>query len=373
MTTLLKIDDNDNDIDQENTYQLDLFSLVDSPREQMVKGKLVVSAYSNSIGSIDLIPRFKRGSDAVIAVEKFIGNKIVLENNYVAGRNKLTCKVQPAIISRKVDGVEKEFYAYPGDREDLIEKVLFLIASNKGFESIKTASGINRYGIYFTLYEVREQLKKIGKTRAYDVIRESLLVIRDSRTSIVQKDGNKEISITHDIFADAVLEVSGTGRGRDRCFITFSDYVIEEIQKLNYRQYPFSSINSHETPLARFIHHYLTNNWTNATVGGARNIYVDELFTAFGKNHLSISVKRRDLRVALQLLVDNGWFKSVPYSKKVSIPGGKIDYAYLLTPTEIFVDEVIKANAKKKGLKILSTLVNENENYNLPRPNYTLD
>lgn len=365
MSQITSINDTASTID--NQTQLDLFALVDAPGQQLVNGKKVVSAYSNSIGSIDLIPRFKRGTDAVVPVDKHSG-KLVIENHYTAGRNKLVCKIQPAVITRKVDGEEKEFHAWPGDREDLIEKVLFLIASNKGLEIIRTPAGVNRYGIYFTLYEIREQLKRIGKTRPYDVIRESLLVIRDSRTSIAQRDGDKEISITHDIFADAVLEVTGTGRGRDRCFITFSDYVIEEIQKLNYRQYPFASINSHETPLARFIHQYLTNNWTNAVVGGQKNIYVTELFNAFGKDHLSMTVKRRDLRAALQILVDSGWFLNVPYSKKENLAGGKTDYSYLLTATDVFVSEVIKANAKKKGLRELNDNSLADPNYTLPRP-----
>ncbi len=356
----------------DNQNQLDLFALVDAPGLQLVNGKKVVSAYSNSIGSIDLIPRFKRGTDAIVPVEKHVG-KLVIENHYTAGKNKLVCKIQPAIITRKVGDEIKEFHAWPGDREDLIEKVLFLIASNKGLEIIRTPAGVNRYGIYFTLYEIRAQLKKIGKTRPFDVIRESLQIIRDSRTSISQKEADKEISITHDIFADSVLEVTGTGRGRDRCFITFSDYVIEEIQKLNYRQYPFASINSHETPLARFIHHYLTSNWTNAVVGGQKNIFVSELFKAFGKDYLSISVKRRDLRAALQLLVESGWFLNVPYSKKEHLPGGQTDYSYLLTATEEFVSQVIKANAKKKGLRELSEKSLTEPNYQLPRPVGSLD
>ena len=85
-----------------------------------------------------------------------------------------------------------------------------------------------------------------------------------------------------------------------------------------------------------------------------------------------MSVKRRDLRAALQILVDSGWFLSVPYSKKVSMPGGKIDYTYALTATEIFVGEVIKANAKRKGLRTLDSEMAENPQYVLPKGHGTL-
>lgn len=360
--------DTENTVDLENQYQLDLFSLVDGPGEQLVDGKRVVSPYSNSIGSIDFIPRFKRGTDSVVARDEYTHKNTIIENHYTFGRNRLVCQIKPAIITRKVNGEDKEFYAWPGDREDLIEKVLFLIASNKGLEPIRLPGGVERFGVYFTLYEIREQLKRIGKTRPYDMIRESLIVLRDSQTIISRTNGQSEKSITHKIFSDAALEVTGTGRGRDRCFITFSDFVIEEIQKLNFRQYPFLAVHSHKTTLARFLHHYLTNSWTNAFPGSTKTIFVNELFSAFGKSQLSMNIKRRDLREALQILVKSGWFLNIPYSKKVNVGEGKVDYSYDLIATDVFVSEAIKANAKRKGLKELNNLANENPDYVLPKP-----
>jgi hypothetical protein len=345
--------------------QLDLFALVDAPEKQLIKGKYVRSPYSNSIGTIDLIPRFKRGENAIVPVSGLVGKKLKIENRYRIGRNELVCQIQPAVIERTVNGEKVEFYAYPGDREDLTEKLLFLIASNRGLSKIRMPGGVDRFGIYFSLYEIREELKKLGKTRSYDVIRESLVVIRDSRTNISQIDGTRSITITHDIFADAILEVSGSGRGRDRCSITFSDYVIEQIQLLNYRQYPFASINSHPSPLSRFIHSYLTNNWTNAANGVTRQLFVNEVFAAFGKDHLTDAVKRRDMRAGLAILVKAGWFTNVPYSQK-TLKNGKHEHYYELTPTEVFVEEVIRANAKKKGLRIIDDKVRNEPEFTLP-------
>jgi hypothetical protein len=351
MTNIVNIDD-----DSLEQYQLDLFSLVDPPSKQLINGKYIVSSYSNSIGSIDLIPRFKRGIHSVIPTSKITrGKNLILENPYQVGKNQLICRVKPALIKRKIKGTSdefEEFYAWPGDKEETLEKILFLIASNKGLQVIHSVAGVPRYGIYFTLYEIREELKKIGKTRSYDVIREALIIIRDSNTSICQVDGKREVSITHDIFADAVLEVYGTGRGRDRCCVSFSDYIVSEIQGLNYRMYPFFSVQKHETPLARFIHQYLIDTWLNATVGTPKKLFVNDVFNAFGKRHLTMNVKRRDMRAALSLLVSAGWFENVPVSKKMT-NNGLIDYYYALIPTEVFVDDIVRANAKKKGLRML--------------------
>jgi len=358
--------DDDDDFYQQ---QLDLFSLVDAPDKQLIKGKYVKSPYSNSIGSIDLIPRFKRGENAIVPVSEMLGKKVKIENRYRIGRNQLICQIQPAIIERKINKEKVEFYAYPGDREELTEKVLFLIASNRGLSKIRMPGGVDRFGIYFSLYEIRKELAKLGKTRSYDVIRESLIVIRDSITNISQIDGTRSITITHDIFADAILEVTGAGRGKDRCSITFSDYVIEQIQQLNYRQYPFASINSHSSPLSRFIHSYLTTNWTNAANGVKRQLFVSEVFSAFGKDHLSDGVKRRDIRAALNILVKAGWFTNVPYSQKLQ-KNGKYEHYYELTPTESFVEEVIRANAKKKGLRIIEDKLRCDSNFLIPDKTY---
>lgn len=357
---------NDDDIDPalEDTRQLDLFSLVDAPEEKMVDGKIVLQSYSNSVGTIDLIPRFKRGVDAILPIDapSLKGKSLVVSNKYTAGRNELICEIKPAIIQRKVKGEIVDFYAWPSDRETLIESTLFLLASNKGLERIVLASGTVRFGIYFTLYSIREELKRINKTKSYDAIMESLIVIRDSSTTILQEKNGKKVQINYNVFADTLLSVSGSGRGRERCCIIFSDYIVEQIKSLNYRQYHFYSINSNDSPLARFVHHYLTDSWTNAAENVPQKLYLNAVFNGYGKHHLTQAVKRRDLRAALEILVKANWFKSVPISKK-EIVNSIVDYSYSLVPTEIFVKAVIKANAKKKGLRMLNDKILEDENF----------
>lgn len=347
--------------------QLDLFTLVDKPRSEVVDGNLTLMPFSNSVGSIDFIPRFKRGNESVVLREAFEG-PAVIENAYSSGSNNLVCRIQPAIIKRKVDGVDKEFFAWPGDREELIEKVIFLLASTNGLVPIETPSGV-RYGLYFTLYEIRKELDKINKLRSFDIIKESLIVMRESRTSIYQRIAGKEVSISHNIFSDVVLEVTGTGRSRDRCVITFSDHVVKEIMEINYRQYHFFSVNSHYTPLARFFHHYLLTTWTNAVAGGQKTFYVSEIYSLFGKSNHPTAVKRRDLRAAIKLLVDKGWFKEVPTIKSYNSADG----VFVLTATGVFVSEVINANAKRKGLRNLKLKISEDSSIELSGDDPTPD
>jgi hypothetical protein len=354
--------------EEEDTRQLDLFSLIDYPEEKINNGKRVLQAYSNSVGTIDLIPRFKRGVDAIqpINSKNLKGKSLVVTNHYTAGRNNLICEIKPAIIQRKSKGEVTEFYAWPSDRENMIESVLFMLASNQGLEKIVLPSGSVRFGIYFTLYQIRQELKKINKTKSYDTILEALIVIRDSSTIIMQQKNDKKASINYNVFAETLLEVQGSGRGRNPCCIIFSDYIVEQIKSLNFRQYPFTRNQSLDNGLARWVHHYLTDSWTNAMENVPQKLSLNAVFNGYGKHHLTDAVKRRDLRAALEMLVRENWFKSVPKSKK-ELNNGIADYSYSLVPTEIFVLEVIKANAKKKGLKMISERIITDENFEPPK------
>lgn len=114
------------------SLQMDLFSLLDEPTDPTCLDAI----YSNSIANIDLVPRFKRGINKAIKSTEIKPNQsLIIENRYHVGQHELICRIQPAIIKQQIEGVQTELHAYPGDREELIEKVLFFIAANKGLET----------------------------------------------------------------------------------------------------------------------------------------------------------------------------------------------------------------------------------------------
>ncbi|AWB65796.1 hypothetical protein C2869_04790 [Saccharobesus litoralis] len=336
--------------------QIGLFEAVDLGHAQ--SGNEV--SYSNLIGDIDLIPRYVRGKNtSVSALDRDLSSKLVVERKYRAMGRELSCRIKPALITRKIDHEEQEFHVYPGEREELIERVLFLLGTKGQMIKRAVPGQAERYGIAFTLYQIRQELKRIGKDKSYDQIREALIVIRDSKTTIVETQGGRNIEITNDIFSDAMLETSGHGRGKDRYFVTFSDYVIEQIYQLNYRQYDFIGVNSYSIGLSRFIHSFLSCNWLNCEKGAQYPLEVDEIMEAYGKPNLTKIVKRRDMRAALKLLADKNMVTCVPPLTKNS---------YVITATKELADEIVLANKKKKGLMKLSTEIFDGERESLPDP-----
>ncbi|APD92043.1 MAG: hypothetical protein CBC55_02390 [Gammaproteobacteria bacterium TMED95] len=334
--------------------QLDLFSLIDEPSDPASPIK-----YSNFIGDIHLIPRFVRGQNPPTPIHQLPSTfSSQISNAYSINGYSLLCTVQAATIKRKVKGVETEYFAFPGDREEIVERALFALASNKGMTKRTLPNSEPRYGVEFSLYEIREELRKINKTRSYDTIREALIVMRDSRCLISAKDNNgKTVHLTHNIFSGAALEQSGSGRQRDRCFVSFSDYVVEQIRDLNYRQYRFDQVESHKAGLARFIHTYLCWNWRNAAAGATYGLDLELVMSAYGNSKLVKRVKQRDFRAALTILVENGDITHVPLYK---------DGKYTVKATKQLADSIHQSMQKKKGIATLSNSIMDGKVVELP-------
>ncbi|MBE8232941.1 MAG: hypothetical protein HAW67_04340 [Endozoicomonadaceae bacterium] len=340
---------------EQETAQLALFEMLDTDETNSIS---LEHKYSNSITRIDLIPRFFRGKGARVALDspKRIEHYI---NRFTIKGEEYFSTVTPAVVDVRVKGQGfVPMSCLPGDVEETIERILFLLASSKGLEKNRIG-GNTRYGISFSIYEVHTALKKMGKEKSYEQISTSLRIIRDSRTLITKVNINnpkKRTEMTQDIWADAVFEVEGKGKARDKCYIAFSDFVVEEILKLNYRQVLFSRFVSYSSALSRFLDLYLMHMWTNAEVATKKQVSMNIIMESFGKANKSVVTKRRDMYEAIDDLVERGVLVSRTNAIKKKNIEGVEDYLFHVEPTKKFVDEIIKANKKNKGLRSLKQL-----------------
>jgi len=354
--------------------QLDMFSMLDGHRGLTQVGK----RYSNSITIIDLMPRFYRGIGSRIPISKAGSSKksAKFENRFRFRGEECICTVSPAIIEDK-DPKNKEtieYLAFPSSAEELIEKVIFMIASTQGVAK-QTIGGNTRYVVTFSLYQIKQYLKEMKSDKSYKQIKQSLLIIRDSSTRISKNNGDRWVEITKDVWADSVIEVSGNGRGRDKCCIAFSDFVVEEILNVEYRQVVFSRYASNSKTFTRYLDLYLSNMWINANINQREGISLQTIMESYGKRDKSMITKRRDMREGLKELTDRGVIKFVPSADSCINEDGEEDFIYYIEPTDEFVEEMIKANAKKKGLKVLNSEIINGTRANLPKkisPIYSL-
>ena len=333
--------------------QIGLFSMVDPSDSQDI------AEYSNAIGSLECIPRFIRGKVPQYLLSEAPEDTEVV-NPYMNRGQAFNCHITPAQVRKKVKGKWLTYLVYPSDREELIERTLFTIAANKGLVKKSLAGMPARYGVEFSLYEIYGHLKSINKSRAYDVIKEALIVMRDCVTTITPADSNSGIELKTQVFADSALDVRGTGRSRERCFVTFNDYVLEQIVKLNYRQYSYRSIHQHKVNMGTFIHSWLCDNWKNCDTGAILPLDPELICQSYGRGRITYDEMKRLIRDGLRSLADLELITHVP-----RIKNGR----YSIVATKKLKDEIKLANQKHKGLTVLCNSIKEGKVTALPNRN----
>lgn len=347
---------------RKNDKQLKLFEMLDGDKYDIN----VKKRYSNSITIIDLMPRFYRGNGARKLLAESEG---LFENKFDFRGETCLCTVTPAIYLNKniKTGEVEKIAAFPSDAEELIEKIIIMIASMQGLEK-RNIGGNTRHVVSFSLYQIKQALAKMNSQKSYKQIRQSLIIIRDSNTRVTRVDPttNRRFEVTKDVWSDSAIEVEGHGRGKDRCYIAFSDFVVEEITNLNYRQVLFSRLTCYSSTFSRFMDLYLSNMWINARPNEKKPISLLKVMESFGKANKSEITLRRDMRLALNDLVERKVITHLPSVVKKPLSEDKNDWVYNIVPTQEFVEEMIRSNGKQKGLKILNEKLVNGEIKELP-------
>jgi hypothetical protein len=346
--------------------QLGLFQLTDTESNELVSNE----HYTNALESIELMPRFYRGKGACKPIgsktEKLQNQDALWKKQYTENGQIQTCEVTPAIITRKEKKEEVNYLAFPSDAEEVIEKICFYLATRMGLTKT-SIGGMMRSGIFVSLYQIRVELIKVKKTKSYAQVRESLNVIDRSNTiaHIPKRDGNGTIQGHRNVIDKVFMEHTDSSIGSDKVWISFSDYVVGEIEKLRYRQVPHKKILTGRLSLTRFLYTYLSVHWRTAQEQRKEAVSLNDVMERFGRKDKSFESERRDMRRALQELVDKKVILAVPPAERVT-ENNKEDYSYYVTPTYEFVKEMIKSNSKHKGLRKLAEEIRLGERTALP-------
>src|ERR1700680_2170485 len=124
---------------------------------------------SNAIDLWDSVPRY---SVSRLAMSKAREEQKFLENHTALFQHRgrtYTCTISPARVT-DIDGEQKDFY--PSANEELVEDPLRKLATDQqaGFFDKPNY----RSGVVFSMYALREELKKRGHTRSYQEVRLAL-------------------------------------------------------------------------------------------------------------------------------------------------------------------------------------------------------
>ena len=95
-------------------------------------------------------------------------------------------KIKPA---RAEDRHGNEVEYYPSEQEEIVEEALRKLACDR-LNGVYLGPGA---GVQFTMYELREELRKRGHAMSHDELQRSLLICRSAGLHIEKKGGEKEV------------------------------------------------------------------------------------------------------------------------------------------------------------------------------------
>lgn len=328
--------------------QLSLFQnfLANTPTE---RDKL-----SNTIALWDSIPRYSISRSLQYKLRTEHGTLELLKLHFRHNKQDFLATITPARIEVK-DGPDKGKTVdyYPSATEEIVEDVLRKMAADQeqqqGFFDKKGYVS----GVAFSLYQLREELAKLGHTRSYSEILLSLEILHKTNIQITTTDGREE-----QVRSSTYFPAMGTARRKDidadpaaRWAIQFHPLVTRSIDEVTYRQFNYHQLMSHRSQLTRWIHKQLVMKFTFAAIGETFKMK----FSTIKRDSALLTGYKQDRQAvvavveSLEELKKSGLLMDCEKGSETRGPRNKfVDVEFILTPSIEFVREVRAANKRRK-------------------------
>jgi hypothetical protein len=311
----------------------------------------------------DLIPRYLHDR----AQKKIPLNKHLKQSPRVIQMSESErYEISPAIISCPVKGQfddngkqrEEQFAIYPGTRESLIEECLILFAQNGEFSIEKGEPGYrfdketNGIGVFFTLYQLRIELKRKGKEYRLDELREGMDVLALAKYRCLDDQDTNRIRgyIVSELDSISNPDPNDKIRSDRIMYALFDPRASRRILAGHYRSYDSQCAISMRSPIARYLYKQFTHEWQQANkkrqTGSYRIVEQNQSILASGCPLLSNPTKRKDnVLSALNELAEVGIIEHLNLERDVvPIKDGRkiVDVHFMVHPTNTFITQQIE-------------------------------
>jgi hypothetical protein len=292
--------------------------------------------YTNTIGLYDIAPRFVFYTDN--RLEGGYLKSIRREFEHAGVTYKLL--LRPGRLVR-ADGTERE--EFPGEREQIVEAVMQRIASDRARLSVEN----EKVRLSFSLYEIREELRKVRHLYSLDEIKDALTVLHTAVVEITRTDRK-----TTTVLSSSSFPVLALRRRDDQesAYLEFNPLVENAIKNLHYRRINYDWLMRISHPLSRWLYLKLCQSNTDAGQGEQPTVSMTAMEIARDGPMSPRSRPRDTLRYvtnAVEVLVREGFLEDLgPDGQRVIKEGRKkTDVAFDLMPTRRFVDDIRRADA----------------------------
>jgi hypothetical protein len=321
--------------------QLDLFRtfLCNSENER--------DRLSNTFDLWDSVPRYTVSRQQMDKIRKTKGFLDLHQIEFNYRGTTLKTIIQAARVFDEKTGVSKDYY--PSANEELIEDALRKIAADQ--QSAFFDKPNFRSGVVFTLYTLREELKKRSHTRSYQQIVLSLQILASSIIEI--RGEGKTNGFAKSAYFSGLSAVSRNKFIDDpnaKWMVQFHPLVTQEIDALTYRQYNYAQMMSHSNQLSRWLHKQLSLKFTFASILTPFEMRYStikrdsSLLEGYGLERKAIAA----LDASWDELKSVGVLMKVDKNPVLGVRGKIEDVVYTLTPSADFSAEMKAANKRKQ-------------------------
>ena len=333
---------------QNKHQQLTLFEYIDD----------VDSQYSNTIELYDAIPKY------VLGKQKKTKESVPIIREFSHKNIKYKTIISPAtIVKIRDDNIEDSFVRFPSKREELVEEALRKIACHGSSVLIpdNEKKKTNHVGVYFTLYELREELKKNGHSYSINQIIESIEICAGTNIKVMSADKKNIISshmfVGYGLTTKEDWKESGK---KSYAFVQFNPLVTNSINDKTFRQINYNIIMSLKNYLSRWLYKKLSHNYTQASMMTKdrytillSTIIRDSGVTKRNKPAQDIANVKKSLDELKKekILMEYNIEKIMQTKKDGTLHATNIkDAKFTFIPTPKFISEIKKANKRQKNI-----------------------
>ena len=194
---------------------------------------------TNMVALYDLAPRFVFDGRDGEAKKKLIER----EFSFSGKRYRITLK-PTSLRTDSGDVVDR----YLGEREQIVEEVIRRLAGN---QNRVTLHGENKVRFPFTVYEVREELRRVKHSYNRDEIREAITLLNEVRMKIELLDDRRQ-----PLLSASAFPVMGMRKGEaddSETFVEFNPLVADAIRMLSFQQVSYELLMEIRDPVARWL------------------------------------------------------------------------------------------------------------------------
>lgn len=292
--------------------------------------------YTNTINLYDIAPRFVFYTDARTEG----GYLKSIRREFEHGGTTYKLLLRPGRLVR-ADGTERE--EFPGEREQIVEAVMQRIASDRARLTVQN----EKVRLSFSLYEIREELRKVKHLYNLDEIKDALTVLHTAVVEITRIEGKSQTVLSSSSFPVLALRRKDD---QESAYLEFNPLVENAIKNLHYRRINYDWLMRISNPLSRWLYLKLCQSITDARQGDKLVVSMTAMEIARDGPMAPRSRARDTLRYvanAVDVLVAEGFLEDLGSDGKRIVKEGrkKSDVDFDLMPTKRFIDDTLRADA----------------------------